>query len=291
MPNLNPKNIGIGILAIALVLVGAFSLLAIVPTLLFAAIKLGMFPAQGDGFLFLAYAFALFLIVITISMLLSTTPFTAFQGRLFATGSSPADGKFSWLRKKRTFASVPLFCFCLGCGVTSFLVHNYLQPAVKMLDPSRRHQLDFAKPYLNGGPAYVFIFKSGKSGDLDITRGDFSGAYSSHGSYPGYLADTVAKFKEAQDRVNIASVEVIGYADAPGAVEANQRLSKERAETVRNLLKTAGVPEAIISTRAAGVRQGACEQAKRDQYDPCRYEDRRVEVYIRGDVKRGDAAR
>lgn len=52
---------------------------------------------------------------------------------------------------------------------------------------------------------------------------------------------------------NVREIQIIGYTDAIGSREANQRLSEARANTVRSLLIEKGIkPELINNTVGQG---------------------------------------
>src|SRR5579885_2461270 len=74
-------------------------------------------------------------------------------------------------------------------------------------------------------------------------------------------------------------VQVVGYTDTTGSAALNQRLSRQRAQTVANLLVQDGVPQGQIQVSGAGEQPG-----------PNPAESRRVEVTV-GGGRRGGAAR
>lgn len=70
---------------------------------------------------------------------------------------------------------------------------------------------------------------------------------------------------------------VIGHTDRVGSVEANDRLSVVRAETVRELLVAAGVPRSAVSVVGRGEREPAVPTD--DEVAEAR--NRRVEIKLR----------
>jgi outer membrane protein OmpA-like peptidoglycan-associated protein len=66
-------------------------------------------------------------------------------------------------------------------------------------------------------------------------------------------------------------VQVVGYTDTTGSAALNQRLSRQRAQTVANLLVQDGVPQGQIQVSGAGEQPG-----------PNPAESRRVEVTVGG---------
>lgn len=70
---------------------------------------------------------------------------------------------------------------------------------------------------------------------------------------------------------------VIGHTDRVGSVEANDRLSVVRAETVRELLVAAGVPRSAVSVAGRGEREPAVPTD--DEVAEAR--NRRVEIKLR----------
>lgn len=72
-------------------------------------------------------------------------------------------------------------------------------------------------------------------------------------------------------------VTVIGHTDRVGSVVENDRLSLERAQTVRRLLIDAGIPPAIISIAGRGEREPAVPTPD----DVAMPQNRRVEINLR----------
>ena len=74
-----------------------------------------------------------------------------------------------------------------------------------------------------------------------------------------------------------ADLVVTGHTDRVGSVEANDRLSLQRAEAVRDMLVAAGVPREAISVAGRGEREPAVATA--DEVAEAR--NRRVEIKLR----------
>lgn len=96
--------------------------------------------------------------------------------------------------------------------------------------------------------------------------------------------DIAPAFKPVLDRLltSLASfpapeITVIGHTDRVGSMADNDRLSLERAETVRRLLIDAGIQPAIISIAGRGEREPAV-QTPDEMAQP---ENRRVEINLR----------
>lgn len=79
-------------------------------------------------------------------------------------------------------------------------------------------------------------------------------------------------------------VKVLGHADRIGNEHANRLLSQRRADTVRQVLVAAGVPEPAIFAQGLGVsRQAACREGlSRAELIACLAPDRRVEIVVIG---------
>jgi OOP family OmpA-OmpF porin len=75
----------------------------------------------------------------------------------------------------------------------------------------------------------------------------------------------------------LRSVQVHGYADFVGAEAANMRLSRHRAEAVRDVLTAgAAIPDGVVHVRPHGETRARAELPG----DPWRAYDRRVEVVV-----------
>mgnify|MGYP003383430011 CR=1 FL=1 len=84
------------------------------------------------------------------------------------------------------------------------------------------------------------------------------------------LVAAIATFPAAQ-------VTVIGHTDRVGSQADNDRLSLERAQTVRRLLMDAGIPPAIISIAGRGEREPAVQTLD----EVAMPQNRRVEINLR----------
>lgn len=83
---------------------------------------------------------------------------------------------------------------------------------------------------------------------------------------------------------NISDIQLIGYTDAIGSRESNQRLSQARAGTVQDSLIHAGIsPDMISDIRGLGVAQGAegCGVHASQQNADCNTNSRRVDVIVK----------
>lgn len=87
----------------------------------------------------------------------------------------------------------------------------------------------------------------------------------------------VQRMRDALSQRAAAEVLVIGHTDRVGSIEANDRLSRERAQMVRGLLVAAGVPVAAISVAGRGEREPLVATA--DEVAEPR--NRRVEIKLR----------
>ncbi len=93
------------------------------------------------------------------------------------------------------------------------------------------------------------------------------------------LDENIAKGRESLARADY--VEVIGHTDDVGDPKANQRLSEDRAETVRDILLGAGVdPSEIVAVGA-----GSSQPIASNQTEEGREQNRRVEVVVLGRLK------
>ena len=70
---------------------------------------------------------------------------------------------------------------------------------------------------------------------------------------------------------------VIGHTDSVGGLEANDKLSRLRAETVRDILIAAGVPENKIEIAGRGEREPLVKTAN----EVAEAQNRRVEISVR----------
>lgn len=170
--------------------------------------------------------------------------------------------------------------FTAGIAVATYGIHLFLQPTlvrISELDES------LSSNYVDPSPNFSYQFKSAKSGQEDIDSASFGTFISWGGPSSGYIASTAARLEDFRRRNQLNLVGVIGYADSSGSHERGQRLSKLRAETVREILMKAGVPEAIISVRARGVVEEIEERCQKNiEMSPkgCLSASRRVEVFL-----------
>lgn len=128
--------------------------------------------------------------------------------------------------------------------------------------------------YVNGGGAVLIQesvqFRFGKS------------------SYGSILPSSVAKLDNViaflKQGNNVADIQLVGYTDAIGNPESNQRLSQARANTIREALLNAGVGENLITNVSGmGVAQSAegCVANANHQGAGCNVNSRRVDIIVR----------
>jgi len=90
-------------------------------------------------------------------------------------------------------------------------------------------------------------------------------------------APVVAQVRQALSALDGGELVVIGHTDRVGTMEANDKLSLVRAETVRDLLVRQGIPREKISVAGRGEREPLVPTA--DQVAEAR--NRRVEIKLR----------
>jgi len=90
-------------------------------------------------------------------------------------------------------------------------------------------------------------------------------------------APVVAQVRDALTALNGGELVVIGHTDRVGSVEANDKLSLVRAETVRELLVRQGIPRERITVAGRGEREPLVATA--DEVAEAR--NRRVEIKLR----------
>lgn len=128
--------------------------------------------------------------------------------------------------------------------------------------------------YVNGGGAVLIQesvqFRFGKS------------------NYGSILPSSVAKLDNViaflKQGNNVADIQLVGYTDAIGNLESNQRLSQARANTIREALISAGVSESLITNVSGmGVAQSAegCVASANHQGAGCNVNSRRVDIIVR----------
>lgn len=83
------------------------------------------------------------------------------------------------------------------------------------------------------------------------------------------------------------SIHVVGYADRIGSPAYNQRLSKQRADAVRDYLVSTGVPLSRIDSKGMGesnpvTKSGECAGKTSPKVIACLQPDRRVDIELQG---------
>lgn len=83
---------------------------------------------------------------------------------------------------------------------------------------------------------------------------------------------------------DIKQVTVSGHTDRIGSAASNQRLSQQRAETVRRALSAEGVPASAILAQGFGQEQPVvnCDQQSRRDLIACLAPNRRVDIAVQG---------
>ncbi|MBW7981721.1 OmpA family protein [Enterobacillus tribolii] len=129
--------------------------------------------------------------------------------------------------------------------------------------------------YVNGGGDVLLresvLFRFGKGNQAGILPESRS------------KVESVMKFVGQANR--ISEFQILGYTDAIGSREANQKLSEARANTVKGMLMNKGInPEMINNTSGLGVAPSAegCSTKASQQSAPCNVESRRVDILVRG---------
>ncbi len=101
--------------------------------------------------------------------------------------------------------------------------------------------------------------------------------------------DELSKHVLGYDPASIERISVVGHADRLGSKKVNQRLSKQRADTVKTYLAEQGVSRERIQSQGKGSSQPVVQckgKKKTDKLVACLQPNRRVEVQITGH-KRG----
>uniref|UniRef100_A0A914Z9Z6 OmpA-like domain-containing protein n=1 Tax=Panagrolaimus superbus TaxID=310955 RepID=A0A914Z9Z6_9BILA len=82
----------------------------------------------------------------------------------------------------------------------------------------------------------------------------------------------------------IERVTVSGHTDRIGSAASNQRLSQQRAQTVRQALSAQGIPAAAIVTQGFGQDRPLvqCDQPNRSDLIACLAPNRRVDIEVQG---------
>lgn len=176
-----------------------------------------------------------------------------------------------------------LLIFGVGFAVAMLAVSASLEYEYRRL---AKESSASKKPYLQGQPALTFTFEVERTDSASITTGRFSSFITSyfmqHVNYDEYVNHSRKMYEDAQKGTTVTMVEIIGYADSTGDPDKNRKLSDHRTQTVRAMLIDAGIPEDMISIRAAGMRATGCERLSGDERDKCLSNDRRVDVYFNG---------
>ena len=97
------------------------------------------------------------------------------------------------------------------------------------------------------------------------------------------------KLDELADRLKDAQVEsilAVGHADRIGPEQYNEKLSAERAESVKQYLSQKGIDQQRVQTQGAGQSQPVtgdqCKGIRGSKLISCLQPDRRVEIEVRG---------
>ncbi|QJP11486.1 OmpA family protein [Pseudomonas multiresinivorans] len=114
------------------------------------------------------------------------------------------------------------------------------------------------------------------------------------GSYNDLTAQGHAELRKVAQQIGtqtgaIESIEVVGHADPIGNAQANQRLSLQRAESVRRVLLELGVQSDLVQASGRGSSEPVvqCNSGSRSKRIACNAPNRRVELMIRS--VRGDS--
>lgn len=116
------------------------------------------------------------------------------------------------------------------------------------------------------------LFAFGKSDRAGLTSGGLAS-----------LDSLVGRIRSEYSRID--RVHVVGHADPLGSVSANERLSVERADTVRHYMQIAGQISAPFSSEGRGSRQLAktgCSAAISARSIACNQPNRRVVIEVSG---------
>jgi outer membrane protein OmpA-like peptidoglycan-associated protein len=113
------------------------------------------------------------------------------------------------------------------------------------------------------------LFKSGKSGIKDLSKEGKT-----------RLDDVVARLKAAGE---IEQIKIVGHADLTGKAAANQKLSEQRARTVKSYLVAKGVKPGVIITSGVGSAQPVVQcdtKLPKKELIACLEPNRRVEIEV-----------
>ncbi|KJK00331.1 hypothetical protein UB43_13740 [Pseudomonas sp. 21] len=117
------------------------------------------------------------------------------------------------------------------------------------------------------------LFHFGKGGYNDLT-----------GEGRAELDRVVQEIKQGQEQIK--GIEVVGHADPIGKAAANQRLSQQRAETVRRVLLEQGIQSELVHASGRGSSEPIvnCGVTRTAANIACNAPNRRVELVI-GNVR------
>ncbi|MBD9680839.1 OmpA family protein [Pseudomonas sp. PDM18] len=109
------------------------------------------------------------------------------------------------------------------------------------------------------------------------------------GSYQDLTAEGRSQLSQVvqeirQDLNKVQGVEIVGHADPIGTAAANQRLSLQRAESIRRVLLEAGIQSDQLTATGRGSLEPVvqCNSGSRSAQIACNAPNRRVELVIRG---------
>jgi outer membrane protein OmpA-like peptidoglycan-associated protein len=125
------------------------------------------------------------------------------------------------------------------------------------------------------------LFAFGKSDKAGLTQDGLSS-----------LDQLIARIRN--EYAQITHIHVIGHADPLGSAVANERLSAERANTVRRHLESVGQISARMTSEGRGSRQPvvtSCGKAASASAIACNQPNRRVVVEVIGQRRTESAAR
>jgi outer membrane protein OmpA-like peptidoglycan-associated protein len=109
------------------------------------------------------------------------------------------------------------------------------------------------------------------------------GSYQLKPSAKASLDELAGKLKG----MNFETIKIVGHTDPTGKAAFNDKLSRQRAESVKRYLVAHGVPASRIQTEGVGssmpmVVETDCARLPRGQRPACYQPDRRVEIEVQG---------
>jgi OOP family OmpA-OmpF porin len=109
------------------------------------------------------------------------------------------------------------------------------------------------------------------------------GSYQLKPSAKASLDELASKLKG----MNFETIKIVGHTDPTGKAAFNDKLSRQRAESVKRYLVARGVPASRIQTEGVGssmpmVVETDCARLPRGQRPACYQPDRRVEIEVQG---------